>query len=169
MSRQKNFAASTRVSWNISKGAAQMVRIAAIQLGQSPAAVLDAVIRQGLHLVVDKGSNQVGGDAPASRTPSRTELRTPLRTPSLRNPPKPLPTPPPPAGPAGDGWTPATLQAALDQVRRKRSELQTILGLKNVDIWWSPPRHKGVGPSVPAKWWGQIDQVLLGWGWVSGS
>ena len=164
MSRPKNFQASTRVSWNISKGAAQMVRMAAIQLGLSPAAVLDAVIRQGLHLVVGKDSNQVGGDAPAPQGP-RTELRTPLRTPSPRNPPKPLPPPPPPAGPAGDGWTPVTLQVALDQVRRKRTELREVLGLKNIDIWWSPPRSKGVGPSVPAKWWGQIDQVLLGWGW----
>lgn len=157
MPRPKNFQTSTRVSWNISKDAARMVRIAAIQLGQSPAAVLDAVIRQGLHLVVDKNSSQ--GGAPAA-APAPRQIRTP------RKPYTPPPEPAPPAGPVGDGWTPTTLQAALDQVRRKRSELQAILGLKNVDIWWSPPKHKGVPPSVPAKWWGQIDQVLQGWGWT---
>lgn len=159
MGRPKNFTASTRVSWNISKEAAQMLRVASAQTGMSPAAVMDLVIRKGLHLVIE-GGNQVVVEPPAPRKVSAPAPAKPAPG-SWR---QSFPLVPP----DGDGtvWTPDSLQAALDQVRRKRSELQQILGLTNVDIWWSPPKAKGVPPSVPSKHWPRIDQALRDWGWV---
>lgn len=156
MPRPKNFPGKqqTRISWNISADGAEKLRLAAIQLGVSPAAVMDRLIHRGLHLVLD--GNQVGGDAPAPR-----------KAPAPAKPATPRPPAPAAAGePGATAWTTEALQEALNQLHRKRSELQAKLGLTNVDVWWSPPKHKGVPPSVPSRHWVRIDSILQEWGWV---
>ena len=114
----------------------------------------------GLHLVIE-GGNQVVVEPPAPRKMPAPAPAKPKEPSSWR---QSFPLVPP----DGDGtaWTPDSLQAALDQVRRKRSELQQILGLTNVDIWWSPPKAKGVPPSVPSNVraaGAQRDQDVLHW------
>lgn len=165
MPRPKNFQASTRISWNISKEAAQMLRVASAQTGLSPAAVLDTVIRRGLHLVIES-SDQVVGDNPAPlKAPAPARANSP-RGHHEQNTDKPKRNGHPisAAAPGSTPWTPDTLLDLLKHLRRERPELAAALGLKNIHIWWSP--GKGVTPSIPPGRWGQIDQVLQGWGWV---
>lgn len=183
MPRKMNFSDQVKIGANISRPSALALRVASAQTGQTTGIILDRLVQGFLQQLLGTGtSNQVGGDHPVPQKPPAPVLTTPPRKeyqPGLLgggNPAmamvnaqkaaqrakngKPAGQPDPGSTP----WTPDSLLDVLKQLGRERPALAAALGLKNIHIWWSP--GKGSTPSIPPGRWGQIDQVLQGWGWV---